>query len=89
MAITYLPFIDKPDYEAFRRLLHGDMPDTHDKWLYLHAKSVANIKGEGGEVELIKVSPDEFTRYCDRVGAKRDIHALGAIAFNKASGKEY
>jgi hypothetical protein len=83
MATFYVVYIRPEDYQTFRRLLHNNIPDAYDKWLYFRDKETAEHQGGGHAVKAVEIRPDEFTAYCDRIGAARDIHTLRGLASEK------
>jgi hypothetical protein len=87
VGTRYLPRITAEHHESFIRLVHGYPSYSYDKWLQFRAQEIADWESEGGEVILVDISPDEFTRYCRDTGASRDLHSLRAIAAAKGVGK--
>lgn len=64
METIYLPLINPGDYDAFRDLMKGYLPNTYDEWGDLHVKRATDILGRGDRYVEVKVYPDEFTDYC-------------------------
>jgi hypothetical protein len=89
MEIIYLPFISPHNYEAFRRILHSDLPNTYDEWFQLHANERADRGRVGLSIREIKVNPNEFSRFLNARGMAASPKALGAFTIEKASGKSY
>jgi len=88
MTMTnYLVRIAPEDHNTFKAIVKHYPADSHDKWLYLQTKEIAEWEGSGNAVELVDISPNEFTSYCDRTGANRDIGTLRSLAMIKAQGK--
>jgi hypothetical protein len=76
-------------YEMFRQVLHNYIPDSYDRWLRHRADERANLAGKGYEVVGVEINMNEFIGYCDRAGAKRDIHTLRGIVQLKGTGQPY
>ncbi len=89
MAILYSPKILPQHYDALRHVLHPDMPDTYDEWLYLETKQSADWLNRGHTVTQIEIDPDEFTRYCNAVRARGSLQNLRRFAAEKSGGKQY
>jgi hypothetical protein len=87
MATTYLPRITVADHEALRFLVDNFPTNSHEKWLHLQAKEIANWKKNGWEVVLIDISADDFVRYCRETGASPSLHTFRGIASARAIGK--
>ena len=83
MVTTYLPIILKEDYEAFQRILHPNLPDTHNEWFYLHAKERADYEGRRHTVIEVEVNPNEFTGFLNARGDKANLHTLGTFTYEK------
>lgn len=84
MAIFFLPSIKTEDYDAFRRIINADFPDTLDVWAYETSKRVAQITGSGGAARLIEVNPDEFTSYLRNHGRRANRNELDNFAVHKS-----
>jgi hypothetical protein len=39
----YFPIIEQDDYEAFRSIMHSELPVAYKEWLQRHAKRVTYI----------------------------------------------
>ena len=66
MAIYFLPSIKCEDYDAFRRIIYPDFPDTFDEWANDISKLAAQHLGQGSTARSIEVDPDEFAAYLTR-----------------------
>lgn len=88
MTKYFIPLIAPENYDAFRRILHDNIPNSYDVWLDLRAKERTVLIGQGFDVVGVEIEPNEFTRYCDREGAKRDIHTLRGIVQMKGMREE-
>ncbi len=64
MATKFVPSITEEDYESFRSLLHGSIPDSYYDWLNLAFEMKTESIGEGNYAAPVEVKPDEFARYC-------------------------
>lgn len=84
---TYLPRVAAADHDALARLVDNYPADTHQKWLFLQAKEIANWERSGWTVVLIDVGADDFVRYCRETGASPSFHTFRGIASAKAIGK--
>ena len=80
-----LPLFDKDDYDAFLRLLNGDIPATHAEWDKLQTDEVEQFCRYGHHVKRIKVDPDEFARFCADGGTTPNLQLLMAFARKLAS----
>jgi hypothetical protein len=87
MPTTYLPRITAADHEALRFLVDNFSTNSHEKWLHLQAKEIANWQRSGWEVILVDVSADDFVRYCRETAASPNFHTFRGIASAKAIGK--
>jgi hypothetical protein len=83
--IFYEPLIEPHNYDAFRRLLHADIPSSYDVWLNLQAKESEGRVMKGHKVRQVKVDPDEFARYCRATGAGHSLNSLRGMV-EKISG---
>lgn len=83
------PFIAPEHYEAFRRFVGLDLPDTYHEWLRLSDKEAFERAKVGYQVERLQVNPDEFTRYCDARWATANGIALMNFVREKAAGQRY
>ena len=89
MAVVILPRINPSDYDAVRRIINLDLPDTHDKWLNLQVQKELDIRGQGHACRHIQIDPDELARYCDRYPHDRNQDGLQNFAIKKAGGTNY
>jgi hypothetical protein len=90
METCYLPKIRPENHETFRRTVSAYPADTYDNWVYLQANEIAEIIGAGDQrVVLVEVRTDEFNRYCDLAGCKRDFDGLRAFADSKGKKDAY
>jgi hypothetical protein len=89
MEVVYLPFISSRDYDAFRRILHSDLPNTYDEWFQLHTKERADRGRVGHPIREIKVNPNEFSRFLNARGMTANLKTLEDFTIEKASGKHY
>ncbi|WP_166142451.1 cobalamin B12-binding domain-containing protein [Methylosinus sp. RM1] len=87
MPTTYLPRVTAADHELLRHSVDNYPADTHDKWLRLQAKEIANWRASGWDVVMIDVSAEDFARYCRETRASPNFHTFRAIASAKAIGK--
>jgi hypothetical protein len=85
--IYHLPVISAPDFEAFRKVMKGDLPDAYDKWLKLSAKWREEYGGINGNIVEVDMDPDEFSRFVTAEGRRPDMNAL--LIFSELVGKRY
>ena len=89
MAIMFTPAISAANYQAFREIINGDLPDTYDEWLQLaNKRSLENI-GMGHVSQPVDVDPSEFARFLKSVGPSANLHWLYNFAQQKGSGHSY
>jgi hypothetical protein len=84
---TYLPRVTAADHATLARVVDNYPADTHEKWLFLQEREIANWERSGWRVVLIDVGADDFTRYCRETGASPSFHTFRGIASAKAIGK--
>ena len=84
MAIFFLPAIKPRDYDAFRRIINADFPDTIDGWAYEVSKRTSQIVGSGGTARFVEIDPDEFTAYLRSHGRRADRDELYNFAVHKS-----
>lgn len=63
MDDLYFPIIEQDDYEAFRSIMHSELPVAYKEWLQRHAKRVTYYRAEGRTIIEVKVKPDDFAVY--------------------------
>lgn len=85
------PFFESvEDYDAFHRLLGSDLPDTHNDWCQLLIEQrLPDLVQAGHAVRETTVKPDEFVRYCRKIGASSDLQTLRGFATAKLAGARY
>lgn len=91
MATQYLPLIHEKDFEAFRRLLGPNLPDTYDGWRQLsddRALKVVKFTGGNHHAVLIEADPDEFATWPPAEGKRHTLHDLDRYIDAKASRRE-
>ncbi|MBY6239938.1 hypothetical protein K3F48_01885 [Methylosinus sp. Sm6] len=84
---AYLPRVAAADHATLARVVDNYPADTHEKWLRLQAREIANWQRSGWRVVLIDVGADEFLRYCRETGASPNFHTFRGVASAKAIGK--
>jgi hypothetical protein len=87
--VFFLDWITPEDYEAIRGLQGSDLPDTYDEWFKLHTTKKIERGHVGDTVELVRVYPHEFIRYCRGAGAAATGHSLNIFAQGRGAGKIY
>ena len=80
--LYFLPEISEEDDSEFRRLV-TDFPATREAWLKLRRKQGKRMENQGDTLKAIDLSPDDFTKHCDREAATRDLSSLWACAQEK------
>jgi hypothetical protein len=63
MDHLYFPVIEQDDYEAFRSIMHSELPVTYREWLQRHADRVGHYRTEGRTIIEVKVKPNDFAAY--------------------------
>jgi hypothetical protein len=76
MITSLITIISPQDYEAFRRILAPDLPDTHDEWLYLQKKERADQISKGHAIREIQAYPDKFIRFLKTSGQEANLQTL-------------
>ena len=76
----YSAVILQKDYEAFRRLLGKQLPDTDNEWRHLHDHQIAEQRGAGLEIIEVEIYPDEFIRFCNRLKVPAEFKMLDDLA---------
>jgi hypothetical protein len=89
MVTMFIPTIAAKDYDAFRRLMNRDLPDSYDKWLHLVLQMTADNDGKGHISEPVDLDPHEFTRFLGATGNTANLHSLRNFAFEKGMGHKY
>jgi hypothetical protein len=89
VSIKFIPTILKHHYEAFRKVLGRDLPDTYNEWLYLTNKRSLENAATGNISQAIEVDPNEFVRYQRATGASTDLHSLDNFTYEKGMGNKY
>lgn len=84
-----IPVFAAQDYEAFRRLLGSDLPDTYDEWLQFHERKTRQLLQVGQDVRAIEIHPDEFYRFCAARGTTANGKTLLDFAAEKHAGNSY
>lgn len=76
MATRFAPLILRDDYDAFRRLLNDDLPNTYDEWSETQNQEILQLVKAGITCRNIKINPDEFAAYCRAVGQSPNRYLL-------------
>jgi hypothetical protein len=84
MATFYQPLIRSEDYQAFRRLLQADLPDSFEVWGEMRFERLAKLRNAGHDTPDIEVNPTEFIAHCHATGQNPSLHALWNFAFDVA-----
>jgi hypothetical protein len=84
-----MPIIQAPDYNAFRRILNDQLPDTYAEWLQDHTEAMKEFINRSEPYRGIEVNPQEFVRFCLSRNAVATIQLLADFAVEKTSGKTY
>jgi hypothetical protein len=89
MATKFVPNIAEEDYESFRSMLHGSIPDSYYDWLNLAFEMKTESIGEGNFAAPVEVNPDEFARYCRSTENLSNLYSLKQFAHAKGTGNAY
>jgi hypothetical protein len=89
MTPEYLPLIASHDYEAFRRILDTDLPNTYNEWLQVHTDHRSDLERKGVIVGEIEVYPDEFARFVRDHGNVANITVLRNFVIEKVGRDPY
>ena len=83
MAVYY-PKIRPTDYDAFRSVLHPDLPNTYNEWLDLAREQMRQIilTRAGNPIE-VEINPHEFAVYCHSGRHARTLDSLKRFATEK------
>ena len=76
MDTEFLPVISRNDYDAFRSILHTDLPGTYDEWFQLHAEHRADLQRKGHVVREIDIYSNEFAGYLAVRGYRANLATL-------------
>lgn len=88
MATTFSPIIKEDDYDAFRRIINADMPDTFDDWTYQRAEADLQYTPRGIAVRGIEVDPDGFVAYLRARWTKASRHELDNFAAHEVARQD-
>jgi hypothetical protein len=85
--ISFVAYYRPDDYQPIKSIFpnHPDFPDAYDEWFYLARKRLLEAQSRGHIVQEVVVDPNQFARFCDRTGRKRDLAALDAFLFEEAA----
>jgi hypothetical protein len=89
MITAHRAYIRREDYEAFRRIIKLDMPDTYDKWLYFRFDDRSKAEGIRMTVKSVEINPSEFHAWCGGDRPQPTIDDLDDFAREKATGERY
>ena len=87
MKDRFEPFIEAHYYDAFRRLLDPQLPDTYNEWLNLSLEKGKDSAFSDYKVRNIKVEPNEFVRYCRARKYEHTLDSLRKFAASIAGGR--
>jgi len=85
MAPHNIPWFERDDFEAMRRLL-PDMPEfagTFEDWLQGADQRVAEFEARGDRVVKVIVKPKDYVEWCARCGLDYDFASLGAFVVSR------
>jgi hypothetical protein len=84
-TIIHLPLICPEDYDAFRAILKGNLPDTYEEWEQVHFQQITDCYRQGLAHSQVLITPAEFSTYCRMNGyAPKALH-LRRLAREKAA----
>ena len=84
MAHLYIAYIPPQHYDAFQRILQGNLPNTYDEWSEVHMRKAADILDAGDIYREVQIDPDEFAGACGSDGVDRTLQGLDRFAGLKA-----
>jgi hypothetical protein len=83
---SYMPWIRREDYEAFRRLTpKDDLPNTFDEWFDRAMKLIRDHEAHRRRVNKVEVEPQQFSAWCRASGVNPNDTTLGAFAVKLAN----
>jgi hypothetical protein len=81
----YLPVISQEDFEAFRSLMHDELPTTYNEWTKRHADRAAYWRDEERAIIEVQVKPHDFANYIGTGAHGADLNRL--YVFTEIVGK--
>jgi hypothetical protein len=87
MIETCFPFFRKDDYDAIKTVFpnHPDFPNAYKEWFYLARKKFLEDRAKGHSAKCPVIDPNQFARFCDAMGVKRDSASLHTFCFEEAA----
>jgi hypothetical protein len=79
-----VPWFEREDYAAIRKLVGNDLPESFDAWLEVTKKQMAELVLRGIVYEKAVVNSKNFSAYCRASGFDQNIETLGFFAVNIA-----
>jgi hypothetical protein len=89
MATQYLPIIQQKDFEAFRRILGNDIPDTYDEWCNFSADRGLTVTRQGHVAISIEADPYEFAAWLATDKTQRGLNGLDNFIWTKRGNAEH
>jgi hypothetical protein len=87
MDEMFLPLISENDYEAFRCVMHAQIPTTFDEWHQYHTARLTEY-GKMYRIIQINVNPDEFANFISSRGMPANGRSLLVFAEYVWKGKQ-
>jgi len=79
----------REDYERYKAIMDDGAraPATHEEYEANFKRQLAQMEAElGAKIAVLEFDPDEFMRFCDKHGLKRDSFGRSSYASVKATG---
>jgi len=81
-----VPIIHPAQYDAFRRAIGPDLPDTYDEWLQHTIKHRGERLRQGETLVEVEVDYDQFIAFCAATGTAPNAKTLLDFAIKKSRG---
>jgi len=89
MTQNFATMCRREDYERYKAIMDDGAraPATFDEYEANFKRQLVQMEAEqGAKIEVLEFNPDEFIRFCDKHGLKRDSFARCSYATVKATG---
>jgi hypothetical protein len=87
-TLFVLPVVPERDYDAFRRDVGPNLPDTYNEWRKIFLHDLANAVRQGKNIVEVEVHYDEFMAHCATNGLKHNAQALLDLAERKRASRQ-
>jgi hypothetical protein len=85
MATLWIPFTSEQDFEAFKRILGRNLPDTYDGWRQLVTDRADRHLEVRQQVVIKEADPNEFAEWLTATGREATLNALDTFVFQQAT----